>query len=63
MYLAKSQQSGSNNSSATKLNMVMNEKVKKALNLWTTWDLQSDEVFKTLHPEFVKPVTDIGKSN
>ena len=55
------QQSGPNNTSVDKLYMIMNGKVKKALNLWTIWDLQNDQVFKTLNHDKMKPVVHIGK--
>ena len=61
MYLAMLQRSGLSNTPTDKLYMIMNEKVKKALNLWTTWDFQNQQVFRNLDTDDMKPVTHIGK--
>lgn len=43
-----------------KLEDIMNNQVRQALNLNRTWGAQSNAVFSNLRADFMKPVTEIG---
>ena len=43
------------------LSRLMNEIVKKDLNLWTNWGSQSNQVFSVLSADFMKPVVNVGR--
>lgn len=47
----------------TKLSKIMNNRVKTALNLTTTWTDFNPSVYYSLNNDFMKPVTDLGNTS
>lgn len=46
-----------------KIEIIMNGPVREALGLDRGWGQQSNYVFQNLREDFMKPVTEVGRSN